>query len=145
MAFDVRFNFLDSRGRSTSRSFHNTNALVADVVTQIGVLLALWNVVTDLQFLYATIMNKDAASAFAGAAVSNVDENTSCKVIAGDGKVYDVNLPDVPDAKHPGESLDMTDVDVANFFAEFAVGKTWRLNLNNPTEIVTLVSGQLDK
>jgi len=145
MAFDVRFNFLDSRGRSTSRSFHNTNALVADVVTQIGVLMTLWDAITDLQFLYATIMNKDTAAAFAGAAISNVDENTSCKVIAGDGKVYDVNLCDVPDSFHPGESLDMTDLAVSNFFAEFAVGKTWRLNLNNPTEIVTLVSGQLDK
>lgn len=145
MAFDVRFNFMDSRGRKTSRSFHNTNALVADVITQIAVLLPLWEAITDLAFLYATIMSKDEASAFDGEAVSNVDENTSCTVICEDGKQYDVNLPDMPDALHPGESLDMTDVDVANFFAEFAVGKTWRLNLNNPTDIVTLVSGQLDK
>lgn len=143
--FNVRFNFRDSRGRNTSRTIHNTNTLIADVITDVGVLALAWNPLTDLQLVDVTITTTDASGAFAGAAVSNIDENVSVRAQGGDGRVYDFDLPDMPDAKMPTDTLDITDVDVTTFFAEFAAGNNWRVNLNNPTDIVSLINGRLDK
>ena len=145
MSFRVRFNLMDSRARRTSRTYHNTTALVATVLTDIGVLAALWDTITDLALIDAVITQVDASEAFSGAAVSNIDENTSVKAMGADGRTYDVDMPDMPDALHPGESLDVTDADVVAWFDEFGVANNWRVNLSNPTAITLLLSGLLDK
>lgn len=145
MSFRVRFNFRDSRARTTSRTFVNTQALIATVLTDIATLAALWDTVTDLELVDVVATQVDATEAFAGAATSNVDENTSVKVQGADGRIYDVDLPDLPDAQHPIAALDITDAAIVAFFDEFAVGNSWRVNLNNPTDITAILSGMLDK
>jgi len=145
MTFRCKFNFRDSRARTTSRTFVNTQALIADVLTDIGTLAALWDVITDVQLIDVVITQVDTSEAFAGAATSNVDENTSVKVQGADNRIYDVDLPDLPDALHPIAALDITNVGITNFFDEFAVGQNWRVNLNNPTDITAILSGLLDK
>lgn len=145
MSFRVRFNFRDSRARTTSRTVINNQALIATVLTDIGVLAALWDTITELELVDAVITQVDASEAFAGAAVSNVDENTSVKVQGADNRLYDFDLPDLPDAKHPIAALDITDTDVVAFFDEFAVANSWRVNLNNPTDVTAIISGMLDK
>jgi len=119
--------------------------LIADALTDIGTLAALWNTITEVMLVDVVLTQVDASETFAGAAVSNVDENTSVKVEGADGRTYDVDLPDLPDAKHPIAALDITDVDIVAFFDEFAVGQNWRVNLNNPTDITSILSGLLDK
>lgn len=145
MSFRVRFNFRDSRARSTSRTFVNNQALIATVITDVGVLAPLWNTITDLELVDVVITQVNTDDAFAGAATSNVDENTSVKVQGADNRVYDVDLPDLPDAKHPIAALDITDADVVAFFDEFDAASHWRVNLNNPTDITAILSGLLDK
>ena len=115
------------------------------MLTEVAILAPLWDAITDLELIDVVITNRDTSDAFAGAAISSVDENTSVKVRGGDTYVYDFNLPDVPDALHPGESLDVTDAAVVAFFDEFDTAETWRVNLRNPTDITDLISGQLDK
>lgn len=142
---NVRFNFRDSRGRNTSRTYWNTAVNdVAQTITDAGALALLLDPLTDLALVDITITYPGAAS-FAGAAVSNVDENVSVKVEGGDGRIYDVDIPDMPDAKMPTEVLDITDVDVVAFFNQFLVAGPWRVNLNNPTDIATVIRGTLDK
>lgn len=145
MSFRVKFNFRDSRARTTSRTFVNNQALIATVLTDIGTLAGLWDVITDVQLVDVVITQVDASEAFAGAATSNVDENTSVKVQGADNRIYDVDLPDLPDALHPIAALDITNIGITNFFDEFAVGNSWRVNLNNPTDITAILSGMLDK
>lgn len=145
MSYTVKFNFRDSRGRSVSRSLHNDEPLIADVLTDVGELTALWNPLTDLAFENVVVTRRDDSDAFAGATVSNRDENTSVKVLAEDGYVYDFDLPDIPDALHPGETLDVTDAAVVAFFDEFLTAGPWRINLRTPTAIASLISGKLDK
>jgi len=142
---NVKFNFIDSRGRTISRTLWNTGTTIAAVLADVATLAPLWDAITDLQFLEVVLTNRDVGDAFAGAAISSIDENTSVKVRGGDGWVYDFNLPDVPDALHPGESLDVTDAAVVAFFDEFDSGDNWRINLRNPTDITDLISGKLDK
>ncbi len=142
---NVKFNFQDSRGRTISRTIWNTGATLALVLAEVAILAPLWDAITDLELIDVVITNRDVSDAFAGAAISSVDENTSVKVRGGDTYVYDFNLPDVPDALHPGESLDVTDAAIVAFFDEFDTAETWRVNLRNPTDITDLISGQLDK
>jgi hypothetical protein len=140
----VKFNFRDSRGRPVSRTFWNTEVAVADVITEVGTLAGLWNPLTDLEFESVNISFVDPSAAFAGASVSNRAENVSVQVQGGDGRLYDVDLPDVPDAKTVGEAMSLADTDLIAFFAEFAGGGTWRVNLNNPTTITSIISATLD-
>jgi len=141
----VTFSFLDSRSRRTTRSFWNTEATLALVLAAVTALVAEWNPLTDLALEKVTITNVSTADAFAGAAVSNIDENVSVQVIAANGRRYDIDLPDVPDAKTPGENMDITDADLVAFFALFAGGGTWRVNPDNPQAITTIVKATLDK
>lgn len=141
----VRLNFRDSRGRSITRSVHNVNTIVSTVISDIATLMPLWDPLTDLAYESATIVFVDPASAFAGAAVSNRDENVSLQVQGLDGRLYDFDLPDVPDAKMPTELIDTSDLDLTNFIAQFASPNPWRINLNNPTEVAAVIKGVLDK
>lgn len=145
MSFRCRFNFRDSRARTTSRTFVNDEPLIATVLTDIATLAGLWDVITDAELVNVVITQVDATEAFAGAATSNIDENTSVKVQGADGRIYDVDLPDLPDALHPIAALDITNIGITNFFDEFAVGNNWRVNLNNPTDVTAILSGLLDK
>lgn len=146
MAFDVRFDFLDAYNRVTTRTWHNTNALVADVLTDVGVLAGLINAISDGGLSGVTITQKSSAAAFAAVAGSSIDSNASVKVLAGDGYHYDVNIPmPIAGIINPDSTVDLTAAGVTAFFAEFASGDTWRINLRAPTDIVTLVSGVLDK
>lgn len=141
----VQFNFRDTRGRLTSRSVVHTSNVIATILADIATLAPLWDTITDLGLENVTISLTDDADAFASAGVSNVDENVSVKVLAADGFKYDFDLPDMPDAFTPVELLDVTNPDVVAFFDQFGPASPWRINLRNPTAIVSLISGRLDK
>lgn len=141
----VKFNFRDSRGRPTSRTLFNTQATVADVITDVGTLAALWNPLTDLAFEGVNISFIDPSSAFAGTPPSNIDENVSVQVTGADGYKYDLDLPDVPDAKTPGEAMSIADADLLAFVAAFQGAGTWRVNLRNPVQITQILKATLDK
>lgn len=145
MPFRVRFNFMDSRARKTSRTYHNTSTLIADCITDVGVLAALWDTITEVALMDVVMTQVDDTDAFSGAAISNVDENTSVKALGADGRTYDVDMPDMPDSYHPIAALDITNADVVAWFDEFGVASNWRLNLSNPTAVTLILSGLLDK
>lgn len=146
MAFQVRFNWLDEKLGKTSRTYHNTNAVLADVITQLAVLLPLFDAASMGGMDDIIITNVSTAATFAAIADSNVDKNGSIKVTGGDGRGYDFNLPMINSALVlPGGALDVTDAAITNVIDEFAVGKTWRVNLNNPTDITEITGGQIDK
>lgn len=141
----VKFTFRDSRGRAISRTLAHEGTVVADILSDAGTLAGLWNPLTDLAFESVVVSFVDPSGAFAGAAVSNRDEGVSVQVQGGDGRKYDFDLPDMPDAKMPTELLDVTDIDVVAFFDQFNTPNPWRINLNNPTPITALIKGVLDK
>ena len=145
MASNVVFQFLDSRGRAKTRTLVNVSDVIATVLADVAVLGPLWDVLTDLQLVGVTISVKSTATAFAGAAISNVDENVSAQVLQGNGFKADFNLPDMPDSFTPAGVIDPVDISIAAFFAEFLIGATWRINTQNPQDITTVISGVLDK
>ena len=141
----VRFNLLDSNGRDTSRTWHNTQAAIADVLTDAGVLAALLAAITDLQIVSAVITFTDPSVATAGNAPSNIDAGVTVQVLGADGFRYPVNIPDMPEAKISSGAVSTTDADLVAFFDEFAAGGTWRVNLRNPTAVASIIKATLDK
>lgn len=145
MASDVTFSFLDSRGRVTTRKVVHTSDVIATILSDVGTLAPLWNALTDLELTHVTISKRSSADAFAGAAISNIDENVSARVLLANGYYADFNLPDMPDTFTPAGVIDPTNLSIVNFFAEFGAGNPWRVNSQNPQAIASIVSGTLDK
>lgn len=146
MAFDVRFEFFDIAETVTTRTYVNTNALVADVLTQAAVLAPLFDTVIMGGLNKVILTQIDTSDAFVALADSNVDKNASIKVTGGDGFNYPFDLPMIKQALVlPGRAIDTADAGIVALFAEFAVGKTWRINRRFPTDIVTVVDGELDR
>lgn len=147
MAFDVTFNFVDAFNRKTTRTWNNTNALIASVLTDVTAFVALYDAIGQGGVQSVLITQRSTADAIPAEGTTSVDENVSCQVIGGDGFQYDFNLP-MPlkgTIILSDGSLDTSEAGVIAFFDEFLVGDNWRINLRNPTDIVTLVGGQLDK
>ncbi len=146
MSFKCTFRFVDGYGRRTTRSYTNTNVLIATVLTELATFAAALDVIVEGGLESVHISQDDTSEAFAAAATSNKDENMSCQVLAGDGYNYDFDLP-MPAAAiiNADGSLDTTHGSVITFFALFLTGATWRINVRAPTDIVTILGGQLDK
>ena len=146
MAFDVRFVFEDEKKTQTTRTYGNTNATIALVLTQVAVLAPLFDTVIMGGLVKVVITTSDAADTFVSLADSNVDKNASIKVLGGDGRNYDFDLPMIKSALVlPGRAIDTADAGIVALFAEFATGKTWRINGATPTFIAEVVDGTLDK
>lgn len=147
MAFEVTFHWIDGlKGKRFSR-WHNTNALIADVLSDVTTLAALADAVMLGGLKKVTISQRSTAEASAPEAGANADENVSCQVVGADGYNYDFDLP-MPDKANiinSDRTLDTTDANVIAFFAAFGAGDNWRINLRNPTAIASLTGGLLDK
>jgi len=142
----VLFNLLDSNGRETTRSWFNTQAAIADVLTDAATLAGLLAAITDLAIISCVVTFTDPSVAEAGAAVSNIDEGVTVQVLGADGYKYPVNIPDVPDAKVSGGAMSTTDADLVAFFNEFDPSTgTWRVNLRNPVGVTQILRATLDK
>ncbi len=146
MAFDVRFEFFDEKETVTTRTYVNTSATVAAVLTQAAVIAPLFNTVIMGGLNKIVLTQIDVSDAFVALADSNVDKNASIKVTGGDGFGYDFDLPMIKSALVlAGRAIDTADAGIVALFAEFASGKTWRINRRNPTDIADVIDGTLDK
>lgn len=146
MPFDVKFRFIDEKNGFKDKTYHNTSALLADVLTDITALAALFDAVMLAGLEYVVISQRSAAEANAPEAGSNVDANASVQVLGADGYKYDFDLltPN-PALINSDRTLDTTDAAVIALFAAFGAGDSWRINLRHPTSIASVIGGTLDK
>jgi hypothetical protein len=146
MAYSVRFNFLDSMGRIKGRSFHNTNALIADVITQVGVLAPLADAIIEGGLNNVIITQKNDDDAFAATAGSDIDNGMTLTLETTAPSNYGMRIPMPIDAlKLSGGVVDTANAALLLFLAEFDAAKTWRVNLDNPVPFVSIVKGTVDK
>jgi hypothetical protein len=146
MAFNVTFNFTDEFNRKTQRTWHNTQALIATVLTDLTTIAALIDVVSLAGLDGVVISQVSDAENSAAEAGSNVDANLSVQVEGADGYRYDFNLPcPDPGVLNADGTLDTADAGIVALFGAFAGGDSWRINLRNPTAIASVIGGELDK
>ncbi len=145
MAFDVRFEFSDEKGRVTTRTYHNDLATIALVTAQMAVLAPLFDAAIMGGLNKIVLTQVDTSDTFVALADSNVDKNATLQVTGGDGRGYPFNLPMIKSAHVlPGGAIDVAAVAITNIIDEFDVAKSWHINLNNPTDITSLDGGTLD-
>lgn len=149
MAFDVTFQMYDELNRETTKRFHNTNALIADVLTDVAAMSPLLAAVIQGGLSGVIITQSSTGGAFSPSAEeSNIDEGMRIAVRGGDNERYSVGIP-MPrnDLRQAGGVINVADPDLVAFLAEFdgLAGNNWRINLKNPTTIATVLSGTLDK
>lgn len=149
MAFNVTFQMYDELNRETSKTWFNTNALIADVLTDVAALSPLLQAIIQGGLSGVVITQASTSGAFSTSAEeSNIDEGMRIAVRGGDANRYSVSVP-MPrnDLRQVGGSINVADPDVVAFFDEFdgLAGNNWRINLRNPTNIATVLSGTLDK
>lgn len=146
MAFTVQFSLLDDMGRLVRRSFHNTQATIALVLTDVAVLAPLWDAISDGGLKEVQIRTKDDGDAFVPVAGSNIDNGMTLTVLGGNSNNYAMKIPmPIAALKLSGGVVDTSNAALLLFLAEFAVGKNWRVNLDNPQDVVSITKGVIDK
>ncbi len=143
---NVRFNMVDEFGRTTSRTWFNDEPLLAEVLTDVGIIAPLLEAVIQGGLTGIVITLSDTAETFVATTPSNIDENASVKVVGGDARNYDFDLP-MPAAvlRLAGGSIDVANAALVSFFDQFLLADAWRINLSTPTDIASVTSGTLDK
>lgn len=142
----VRFNLVDEFGRKTTRTWFNDEPLVAAVLSDVAIFAPLLDAVTQGGLTGIVITFSDAADAFVATSPSNIDENASLQVAAGDARNYDFDLPmPIAALRLGGGVIDVSNAALISFIGQFLLADAWRININNPTDIVSLTSGTLDK
>lgn len=146
MAFQVTFAFNDGMLRKTTRRYVNTEALLSDVLVDIVAFAPLYDTIAQGGIKQVTISQISAATTLVPDPGSNVDDNASIGVLGGNGFEYDFDLP-MPalPITMPGGGINLLDTDLLAFFAIFNAGGPWRINTRNPTDIVSLTKGSVDK
>lgn len=146
MAFSVKFTFDDAYGRTTSRTWHNTEATIAAVLADVTEIAPTIEAISDGGLTDVTITVKSTDETFDETAGANVDANASVTVEGSDGYKYDFNIPMPKAAKLLTDgSVNTADGDVTDFFDQFSAPNTWRINLRNPTQIAAVIGGKLDE
>lgn len=146
MAFEVTFNLLDEFNRRTTRRYGNTSPLIADVLTDVGVHATALDLVTEGGLESVNITQRSTATTFAATTPSNIDENASLQVLAGDTFKYDFNLPmPIAALRLDGGIIDTGNANLLAYIALFNAAGKWRINTRVPTDIVSIIKGVLDK
>ena len=146
MAIQVQYRWLDIFGRVKRQTLTTTSTTIAAALTDVTAFVALFDPVSDGGLQSISISVQDLSDAFAAAAGSNIDVNGSLKVQGADGFKYDLNLPMILSSLVTGGgAIDILDAALVSFTNQFLVAGKWRVNNRFPTEITSVISGQLDK
>lgn len=142
----VQFSWLDIFGRVKRQTLTTTATTIALALVEVTAFVALYNPVADGGLQDVSISTKSIADAQAAGAGTNIDTNGSLKVQGADGFKYDLNLPMIDLAfVTGGGAIDTGAGAMVAFTDQFLVGGDWRVNNRTPTEITSVISGQLDK
>jgi len=142
----VLFSWTDGYGRIRQQTLTTTETTIAGALTEIALFVAKWDAISDGGLTQVSISQRDTSDAFAAVAGSNVDVNASLQVQGADGFKYDLNVPMINDTfVTGGGAIIIGDAAVVAFTDQFLVAGKWRMNNRFPTDITSVISGQLDK
>lgn len=142
----VQFRWLDTFGRVKRQTLTTTAATIVLALVEVTAFVALFDAVSDGGLQSVSISVQDLSDAFAAAAGSNIDVNGSLLVQGADGFKYDLNLPMILSSLVTGGgAINIGDAALVSFTDQFLVAGDWRVNNRFPTEITSVISGQLDK
>lgn len=142
----VQFSWVDDYGRVRRQTLTTTSTTIATALVDVTAFVALFTPVSDGGLTQVSISEVDSGDAYAAVADSNIDVNGSLKVQGADSFKYDLNLPMIKSTMVTGGgAILIGDAAMVAFTNQFLVAGKWRVNNRFPTEITSVISGQLDK
>lgn len=142
----VQFSWVDDYGRVRRQTLTTTSTTIATALTDVAAFVALFTPVSDGGLNQVSISEVDSADAYSPVADANIDVNGSLKVQGADSFKYDLNLPMIKSTMVTGGgAILIGDAAMVAFTNQFLVAGKWRVNNRFPTEITSVISGQLDK
>lgn len=143
MGFRTTITFVDAYGRTTTKRFDNTAALIADALTDAAALVAVYQAVTGagvLKYEVAQVTNVNEA-AVAG---SNVDAGGTLHLRLNNAKLCPLKIPAILAAKVQADGAILVgDADILALVAMFANAAEYYLSETNYE--TAIVGGELDE
>lgn len=142
--FTATVTLQDGKKRQTTKRYETKTDVLATAQLAVLALAADLLAVSDLGIVTVTYSLGDDTEASSAEATSNVDVGATFRCRLNNTKVAAHKVPGFPMAKvAPGGSIDVTDADVAAYFANFESAGEFTVSEGN--HIIELLSGQLDK
>lgn len=146
MPLPVQFRWTDSKGRVKRQTLTVDVTTIAAALTAINLFVPLFDAVSDGGLQSISINQSDDTEAYAADAASNIDTNGSLQVLGADGFKYDLNIPMILlSLVTGGGAIDILDAALVAFTDQFMASGDWMVNNRFPTNIISVISGQLDK
>jgi hypothetical protein len=143
MPFSATVRLIDSLNREKSKTYEMETDVLATAQTAMALLITDLEAVTDLGVVSVSYVFKDDSEASAAAAGSNVDEGGTFRLRLNNGKIASYKIPGFPIAKAAsGGNIDVSDVDVAAYFANFEPAGSFTLSEGNTVSDV--LTGSMD-
>ena len=142
MAFEVGIEFVDDYGRTTTRRFSVTDALVADALTSVGGLITDFLDVSDMGTMKHDIAVRTVASN-AATAGANKDVGGTIHCVLNNAKLYPLKIPSIKATMlNPDGSIKLDDAAIIAYVANFLTGGKFRVSEGN--YVVSMSYGELD-
>lgn len=142
MAFEVGLQMVDDYGRTTTRRYSVTDALMADALTSVGGLITNFLAVSDLGTMKHDIALRTVASN-AATAGANKDVGGTLHCVLDNAKMYPLKIPGIKDTMlNPDGSIDLADAAIIAYIANFLTGGKFRVSEGN--YVTEVLYGELD-
>lgn len=144
MAIVASIGLRDSHGRTTTKRVECEATTLAQALTDVGGLVTTLNAISDLGIDVVTFTSRDVTLYAAPAAGSNLDTGATFVGTTDDGYRVAHKVPGIDDALADSSgSIDIADVNVAAYLANFLTAGNFRLSRGN--YVTAWISGTLDK
>jgi len=134
---------IDSLNTQVTKRYECEATTLAQAAIDMTPLLADLTAISDLGVVSVTFSEKDETFASAAGANSSVDAGATFRVRLDNGKVASHKVPGFPISKvSSNRNIDVADVDVAAYFANFETAGAFTLSEGNV--ITAVLSGTFD-
>lgn len=139
---------VDAYGRGTTRSYEMVDAVLADAQTDLTAIRTALTALSDMGYTAENLTDQTALTVAAQTG-ANVDVGATFRVRLDNGKIGNVKIPAIKDAKVNADgSIDPADTEVVAFFTLLGLDEPTTpavATIYNGRKVTSVLSGTLDK
>lgn len=143
MAIVATVSLIDSLNTQVTKRYELEATTLVQAAIDMNLVIADLLAVTDLGVVSVTYSEKDETEATAAGAGSSVDAGGTFRVRLDNGKIAVHKIPGFPISKASSDrNIDVADVDVVAYFANFLLAGVLRISEDN--YVTAVLSGKFD-
>jgi len=144
MSFRVTFTLLDAYGRTTTRSYDNTKATIADALSQAAAMVTLLEAVSGAAVSKYSVAQSVPVASPSPEALANNDAGATLHCVMDNAKLVGLKVPAIdPDLVNADGTIKLGESAITDFVGAFDTSAFWRVSEGN--YISSIRSGELDK